>query len=105
MSTVNKINDVVPLAILAISSFVLTLIPGNPRYFQAVMGIIGKVYVNSMMVLINSRIHLGVEGEQAAVVSFISDINFEPRRVNLEGTRDADRNRRALDHEANGSLQ
>lgn len=54
------------------------------------MGIIGKVYANSMMVLINSRIHLGVEGEQAAVVTFLSDIDFEPRCVDVEGTSDAD---------------
>jgi len=54
------------------------------------MGIIGKVYANSMMVLINSRIHLGVEGEQATVVTFLSDIDFEHRCVDTEGTNDAD---------------
>jgi len=86
-----KPNYVAPLAILAISSFVLTLLPGNPRYYQSVMGIIGKVYANSMMVLINSRIHLGVEGEQTTVVNLLSDINFEPRCVDSEGTSNADR--------------
>ena len=85
-----KPYDVSPLAVLAISSFVLTLLPGSPRYYQAVMGIIGKVYANSMMVLINSRIHLGVEGEQATVVTFLSDIDFEHRCVDTEGTNDAD---------------
>jgi len=34
------------------------MIPGNPMYYQVPMGIIGKVYANSLMVLLNSRMSL-----------------------------------------------
>jgi len=69
-------------AILAIASFVLTLLPGNPAYYQVVMGTVGKVYANSMLVLINSRISLRVEAEKSVVASFSPALTFQ--RVDLE---------------------
>ena len=34
------------------------MLPGEPSYYELPMGIIGKVYTNSMLVLINSRMLL-----------------------------------------------
>lgn len=49
---------------IAIITFGLAMIPGNPMYFQVPMGIIGKVYANSVLVLLNSRTVLGsIDGD------------------------------------------
>jgi len=48
-------------AIIGIVCFLLVALPDNPYYYQFPMGIIGKVYANSMLVLINSRMLLGSE--------------------------------------------
>jgi hypothetical protein len=54
-------------AVIGIVSFALAMLSNN--YYQAPMGIIGKVYANSMLVLINSRMLLGSEEEPLAIVS------------------------------------
>ena len=48
-------------AIIGIASFILAISPGdyNQTYYQVPVCIIGKVYANSMLVLINSRMVLG----------------------------------------------
>ena len=48
-------------AIIGIVCFLLVALPDSPYYYQFPMGIIGKVYANSMLVLINSRMLLGSE--------------------------------------------
>jgi hypothetical protein len=48
-------------AVIAIVSFALALSPNRSTYYEVPMGIIGKVYANSMLVLINSRMVLGSE--------------------------------------------
>jgi len=48
------------LAIIGIVCFSLSLVPGTVIY-PVPMGIIGKVYANSMLVLINTRMLLGSE--------------------------------------------
>ena len=56
-------------AVIGIVSFSLAVIPNmassSSLYFEVPMGIIGKVYANSMLVLINSRMVLGSEETQA----------------------------------------
>ena len=49
-------------AVIGIVSFSLAMLPKN--YYQTPMGIIGKFYANSMLVLINSRMPLGSEETQ-----------------------------------------
>ena len=51
-------------AIIGIVSFSLIFTRDNTSYYQAPMGIIGKVYANSMLVLVNSRMVLGSEETQ-----------------------------------------
>jgi hypothetical protein len=52
------------LAIIGIISFSLAISPMDSLSYQAPLGIIGKVYANSMLVLINSLTVLGSEETQ-----------------------------------------
>ncbi|KDR82274.1 hypothetical protein GALMADRAFT_240773 [Galerina marginata CBS 339.88] len=45
-------------ALIAILNLALSLLPGHPTYYQAVVGSLGKVYSNSMMVSLNSRVDI-----------------------------------------------
>jgi len=56
-------------AVVGIVSFALAMLSNN--YYQTPMGIIGKVYANSMLVLINSRMLLGSEEEPLTIISVI----------------------------------
>jgi hypothetical protein len=56
-------------AVIAIVCFSLATLPGNPYYYQFPMCIIGKVYANSMLVLINSRMLLGSEKASSTIIS------------------------------------
>ena len=56
-------------AVIGIVSFALAMLSNN--YYQTPMGIIGKVYANSMLVLINSRMLLGSEEEPLTIISVI----------------------------------
>jgi hypothetical protein len=59
-------------AVIGIISFLLaTLSPRSSRYFQVPMEIIGKVYANSMLVLINSRMVLGSAETPSTVISVL----------------------------------
>jgi hypothetical protein len=52
-------------AVIGIVSFLLVAVtPDDSLYFQVPMGIIGKVYANSMLVLINSRMALSSDETQ-----------------------------------------
>jgi len=42
---------------------------GSPYYYQAPMGVIGKVYANSVLVLLNSRMML--TGPEERVISSV----------------------------------
>jgi len=48
------------LAMIAVLNLALTLLPGHPTYYQVPSALLAKTYSNSMMVLLNSRIKLGV---------------------------------------------
>ena len=43
-------------ATVAIINFILFLLPGHPTYWQATIGILGKLYSNTMMIVLNNRI-------------------------------------------------
>jgi len=43
-------------ATVAIINFILFLLPGHPTYWQTTIGILGKLYSNTMMVVLNNRI-------------------------------------------------
>lgn len=46
---------------VAILNLVLAVLPSQPAYYQVPSEILAKVYSNSMMVLLNSRMRIGVE--------------------------------------------
>ena len=59
-------------AVIGIVSFLLAKFPHNHYcfyYYEFPMGIIGKVYANSMLVLINSRMLLGSEETPSTILS------------------------------------
>jgi len=59
-------------AVIAIVSFLLVaLFPHSSTYYQVSMDIIGKVYANSMLVLINSRMVLGSTETPSTVISVL----------------------------------
>ena len=45
-------------AAIAIITLVLSVLPGHPSYFTTPVGILAKVYSNSMMVLLNNRMKI-----------------------------------------------
>ncbi|CAA7266186.1 unnamed protein product [Cyclocybe aegerita] len=45
-------------ATVALVNFALALLPGHPTYYQTAVGVLGKLYSNSMMAVFNSRIRL-----------------------------------------------
>jgi len=70
-------------AVVGIVSFVLSAFPRGSLYYQVPMGIIGKIYANSMLVLINSRMVLGSEDTQTQS-RVISVLRFGTAPVNSE---------------------
>jgi len=49
------------LAAIAILNLILILLPGQPSYYLVPSEILAKVYSNSMMVVLNSRMRIGPE--------------------------------------------
>jgi hypothetical protein len=74
------LNMFIP-AVIGIISFSLAVFPSYSIYYQIPMGIIGKVYATSMLVLINSRMVLGSEEVQTAS-RVISVLRFAPAPAN-----------------------
>jgi hypothetical protein len=56
-------------AIIGIVCFLLAALPDSLYYYQLPMGIIGQVYANSMLVLINSRMFLGSEDTPSTTIT------------------------------------
>ena len=48
-------------AVIGVMWFFLAVLPSSPGYYQVPVSITGKVYANSMLVLISSRVILGSE--------------------------------------------
>ncbi|KIM49804.1 hypothetical protein M413DRAFT_21942 [Hebeloma cylindrosporum] len=68
-------------AIVGIVSFSLAILPGSPYYYQVPMGIIGKVYANSMLVLINSRMLLTSEETPLTITSALKFCTSPPNDI------------------------
>jgi hypothetical protein len=60
-------------AVIGIVCFSIAILPDNPYSYQIPMAVIGKVYANSMLVLLNSRMLLGPENSP---LRMISSLNF-----------------------------
>ena len=56
-------------AVIGIVCFSLVILPGEPYYYQVPMGVMGKMYANSMLVLINCRMLLGSEETPSTIIS------------------------------------
>ena len=69
-------------AVIGIVSFSLAIFPRYLMYYQVPIGIIAKVYANSMLVLINSRMVIGSEETQTPPI--ISVLRFGTAPANLE---------------------
>ena len=54
----DKNSDKFVTAPIAITTFVLFVLPGHPIYYVATCGILGAMYSNTMMVILNNRIAL-----------------------------------------------
>ena len=90
-------------AVIGIVSFALAVVPTDALYFKVPMGIIGKVYANSMLVLINSRMALGSEETQTPL-RVISVLRFGTGPANpQEGAIEADDRDVAVDTRAPGA--
>jgi len=64
------------IAVIAITSFVMAILPTCPPYYRVPMGIIGKVYANSMLVLNNSRMLLGSSKDESSTI--LSEFRLGP---------------------------
>jgi hypothetical protein len=69
------------LAVIEIIAFLLIIFPRCSVYYTIPMGIIGKVYANSMLVQINSRMVLGSE-ETETPSTVISILRFHMALAN-----------------------
>ena len=79
-------------AVIAIISFSLALSPNLSTYYEVPMGIIGKVYANSMLVLINSRMVLGSEEAPTPSRKVISTLRFGTAPAHPTDSADMDGN-------------
>ena len=81
------LNMLIP-AVIGMVSFSLAL-ERSGYYYQTPMVIIGKVYANSMLVLINSRMVLGSEQTQtpSRVISVLRFVTTTANRVADSGGR------------------
>uniref|UniRef100_A0A8H7XPA8 DUF6534 domain-containing protein n=1 Tax=Psilocybe cubensis TaxID=181762 RepID=A0A8H7XPA8_PSICU len=54
-------------ACIAILNIVLTMLPGEPTYYQTTANVLSKMYANTMLVVLNSRMRFGqgYQGSQA----------------------------------------
>ena len=71
-------------AVFGIVCFSLAILPGTQYYYQFSMGIIGKVYTNSVLVLINSRMLLGFDETPSTIAS---ELKFTTGPPNNEDSR------------------
>ncbi|KDR70541.1 hypothetical protein GALMADRAFT_877912 [Galerina marginata CBS 339.88] len=68
-------------AVIAILNLVLSLLPGHPTYYMGVVAILGKVYSNSMMVSLNSRMNIAGDMNSTTVGgAYTADSTFSKAR-------------------------
>ena len=69
-------------AAFAIINLVLFLIPSKPVYFEAVSQVVGKMYSNTMMVVLNSRMVYGITNDTASTTNEeLSVLTFTKRSL------------------------
>ncbi|CAA7260976.1 unnamed protein product [Cyclocybe aegerita] len=56
-------------ALVAVVALIFSLLPNNSANYQAVTLIFGKIYANSLMVLINRRVYLSSKDEKKRAIS------------------------------------
>jgi len=67
-------------AVIGVVCFSIAVLPDNPYFFQVPMAVIGKVYANSMLVILNSRMML-LDPEETSLRD-ISSLNFGTASAN-----------------------
>ena len=70
------------LALIGIVSFSLAVFSSHSTYYQVPLVVLGKVYANSMLVLINSRMVLGSEETPTPSVN-VSVMRFGTAPANI----------------------
>jgi hypothetical protein len=74
-------------ATIAIVNLILCLLPGRPAYFQTTSTVLGKMYSNTMMVVLNSRMTYARTETSSSSNEFSESIVFTPRsHVLTEGS-------------------
>ena len=68
----DKNSDKFVTAAIAIMTFVLLILPGHPVYYVTTTGILGKLYSNTMMVILNNRIVLQAQDESIVLDELVS---------------------------------
>ena len=68
-------------AAIAIINLILFVLPGDhPTYYQTTTAIIGKIYSNTMMVTLNSRINISKRDTSTGSTDYSTSSNSEMRR-------------------------
>ncbi|KAF8162618.1 hypothetical protein B0H34DRAFT_692074 [Crassisporium funariophilum] len=62
-------------AAIALINFSLALLPGHPPYWETVASVLGKVYSNSMMAVLNSRMSISHETRSEEVDMHMKSLN------------------------------
>ncbi|KAF9525768.1 hypothetical protein CPB83DRAFT_896670 [Crepidotus variabilis] len=94
-------------AVIALINLALSLLPGQPTYFQATSGILGKMYSNTMMAVFNSRVAMRLahsESSQSGSAGRFESVSrgnnnayssrpivLEPQRVDFNTNRSHDK--------------
>ena len=74
-------------ATVAMVNLILALLPGRPAYFQTTSTVLGKMYSNTMMVVLNSRMTYARTDTSSLSNEFSESIVFTPRsHVLTDGT-------------------
>jgi len=76
------INACISTAVIGILTFILSILPGRPNYYLATVGILGKLYANSIMAVFNSRMTTGDETTVHHSASDHTSVTRAPRPPN-----------------------
>ena len=86
-------------AVIALTNFILALLPGHPTYYMTTAGILGKLYSNSMMAVFNSRMRIGADnntsshevsstGPRSRIETTVRNVNAYEMRGGVSVTRE-----------------
>lgn len=85
-------------AVIGIVAFFLAVLPNSPGYYQIPVSIIGKVYANSMLVLLNSRMLLHSNHERTPSMN-VTVMRFRTASHNSNDDARDDHARLSVDNE------